>query len=149
MSKILDPQDGNALLKHYEINVSEGHLRAGTAIRIAGESRGDTRVITATIGDHRSERICPVTDFLAEGLIAELGDSHLSSKPQLARAVAHLVVKLSKMYVESVLISFSVTAKIEGDHYEVLPKTIAIEASHNTTIPHRLSPHAHDRGSMR
>ena len=148
MSKWLNLVDRTAILKHYEINVAEGHLREGTTILIAGEAKTEgQRIISATVGADVAQRICPVTAFLAKGLIAELGHPHLTAKPQVSQAIAHLIVKLSKMYVDSVLAGFSVTATIEGDHYEVLPKTASIEASHNTTIPHRLSPHAHDRSN--
>jgi hypothetical protein len=149
MPKQLDERDSVAILKHYEIDVAEGHVRVGTAMAVSGGSSNGNQVITATIGDHSAQRICPVTDFLAEGLIDELGDSHLKSRPQLGRALAHLIVKLSRMQVESVLVAFSLSVLIEGDHYEVQPKTVAIEASHNTTIPHQLAPHAHDdRGNL-
>jgi hypothetical protein len=149
MARLLTPDEGVALLKHYEVDVAEGHLREGTSIVLTGGSTPDAeRVITATIGDHHAQRLCPVTDFLAAGLIDELGDSHLKAKPQLSRAIAHLVVKLSRMQVESVLVAFSLQATIEGDHYEVVPKSVVIEASAGTTIPHRLSPHAHDRGNL-
>lgn len=149
MSKLLEHVDRVALLKHYEIDVSERHLREGTAILISGGSTpGAGRTITATIGDRRAQRMCPLTEFLAEGLVAELGDSHLTARPQLSRAIMHLLVKLSRMQIESTLVSFSLQATIEGDHYEVLPKNIVIDATSNTTIPHRLSPHAHDRGNL-
>ncbi len=149
MGRALDHDDGIALLKHYEIDVAQGHSRAGTSIVIRGRStEGADRVITATVGTHSAQRLCPVTDFLAEGMVGELADPHLKNSPQLGRAIAHLIVKLSRMYIDSVLVTFSLTALLEGDRYEVLPKSLVIEASHNTTIPHRLEPHAHDRGSL-
>ena len=149
MAKQLDQRESVAILKHYEIDVAEGHSRTGTLMVVSGGPTSVAEhVITATIGVHSAHRICPVTDFLAEGLIDELGDTHLKNRPQLGRALAHLIVKLSRMQVESVLVAFSLSVLIEGDHYEVQPKTIAIEASHNTTIPHRLTPHAHDRGNL-
>ena len=49
------------------------------------------------------------------------------------------------MQLESALDAFTLTALLEGDHYEVLPDGIAIDGSHKTQIPHRLAPHAHDR----
>jgi hypothetical protein len=148
MARQLDQAESVSILKHYEIDVAEGHSRAGTTMLISGGPTPNTEhAISATIGAHSAHRISPVTDFLAEGLIDELGDSHLKGRP-LGRALAHLIVKLSRMQVESVLVAFSLSVLIEGDHYEVLPKSIAIEASHNTTIPHRLTPHAHDRGNL-
>ena len=148
MARQLDQAESVSILKHYEIDVAEGHSRAGTTMLISGgPTPGAEHAITATTGAHSAHRISPVTDFLAEGLIDELGDSHLKGRP-LGRALAHLIVKLSRMQVESVLVAFSLSVLIEGDHYEVLPKSIAIEASHNTTIPHRLTPHAHDRGNL-
>jgi F0F1-type ATP synthase epsilon subunit len=38
MSKLLEHEDCVALLKHYEIDVSEGHRREGAAILISGGS---------------------------------------------------------------------------------------------------------------
>ena len=149
MARKLDQDESIALLKHYEIDVAEGHSRPGMSLLISGGSVQDgEQMITATIGAHSAHRLCPVTDFLAEGLVEELADPRLKARPQLGRAIAHLIVKLSRAQVESVLVSFSLTASVEGDHYEILPKSVAIEASHATKIPHRLAPDAHDQGSL-
>jgi len=146
MAKRLDQDDSVALLEHYQVDVASGHAREGTAIVISGAaSSGEEFAITATIGDRSALRVCPVTEFLAEGLVRELGNSHLNGRPQLSRGIAGLIVRLSRMQLESTLASFSLTATIEGDHYEVLPKTVVIDASDKTKIPHRLTPHAHDR----
>jgi hypothetical protein len=146
MARPLDHEETLALLKHYDIDVHEGHRQAGMEIVVAGESKRDSEpAITVTVGAHTARRICPVTEFLAEGLVAELKEPHLKAASQAGRTIAHLIVKASRMQVESELVSFTLTALLEGDHYEVAPKSIAIEGSHTTKIPHRLEPHAHDR----
>jgi hypothetical protein len=149
MAKHLDHDDSVALLKHYEIDVAEGHAPNGESIVITGGARRDAEAaITATIGTHSAHRIAPVTEFLAEGLVGELSDPHLKAGKHLGRAIAHLIVKCSNMYVESALLSFSLTVRVEGDHYEVIPKTITIEAPNTIKIPHRLAPHDHDRKDL-
>jgi hypothetical protein len=149
MAKHLDHDDSVALLKHFDVDIAEGHAPNGESIVIHGGPTGDAEAaITATIGTHSAHRICPVTEFLAEGLVGELSDPHLKAGKQLGRAIAHLIVKFSRMYVESALVSFSLTVLVEGDHYEVLPKTIAIEAPDTIKIPHRLGPHDHDRKDL-
>ncbi len=144
MAKTLDYADSVALLKHYAIDVFSGHERPGTPIVFTGESTPEP-AIAATIGDHTARRIVPITAFLAEGMVAELKDPHLRAESQAGRAIVHLIEKISKMHVESHLVTFTLHALLEGDHYEVVPKPSTIEASDKTTIPHRLSPHAHDR----
>jgi hypothetical protein len=149
MTKYLELDDAVAILKHYEVDVAEGHVRKGISIAVSGApTPAAEAAITVTIGDHRANRIVPVTDFLAEGLVGELAEPLLKPGSQLARTIAHLIVKLSRMYVESHLAAFSLTALLEGDHYEIVPKSIELQGTHATTIPHRLDPHAHDRGAM-
>jgi hypothetical protein len=144
MAKHLDRDDSVALLKHYEIEIAEGHVPNGESMVIRGSPTADAdAAITATIGTHSGHRLCPVTEFLAEGLIGELADPRLKAGKQLGRAIAHLIVKLSRMHVGSGLVSFSLTVLVEGDHYEVMPKTIAIEAPSTMKIPRRLGPHDH------
>jgi hypothetical protein len=146
MAKRLDHDASIALLKRYEIDVFEGHRLTGQSIVFAGEAKSDAEPsITATIGSHSARRICPVTPFLAEGLVAELKEPRLKADSQAGRTIAHLIVKLSRMHLESSLDAFTITALLEGDHYEVLPDGIAIDASHKTEIPRRLGAHAHDR----
>lgn len=150
MAKHLNHDDGVALLKHYEIEIAEGHAPNGEAIVIHGGPTLDAEAaITATIDAHSAHRLCPVTEFLAEGLVGELDDPHLKAGKHLGRAIAHLIVKLSRMHVESGLFSFSLTVLVEGDHYEIMPKTISIKARDTIKIPHRLGPHDHDRKYLR
>jgi len=146
MARPLDREESVAVLKRYEIDIFEGHRQTGQPIVFTGDAKRDTEpTITATIGAHSARRICPVTDFLAEGLVGELKEPRLKPDSQAGRTIAHLIVKLSRMHVESSLVAFSLTALLEGDHYEVQADSISIEASSTTTIPHRLTPHAHDR----
>lgn len=146
MAKRLDREESIALLKHYEIDVFEGHRHTGQSIVITGEAKRDSEPsITVAIGSHSARRLCPVTEFLAEGLVAELKEPRLKPDSQAGRTIAHLIVKLSHMHLDASLESFTLTALLEGDHYEVLPDGIAIDGSHKTEIPHRLGPHAHDR----
>ncbi len=148
MSNVLGLADRTALLKSYAIDVAEGHLRAGMPILFLGISEpGGQRSMRITIGTRSTERLCPISYFVAEGMIAELADSRLHTKPQLGHAIAHLGVKVARMYVESGLVACSITATIEGDGYEVLPKLASIEAASSTTISQRLSVLAHDSGA--
>jgi hypothetical protein len=149
MAKRLGHNDSIALLKHYEVDIAEGHVPNGESIVITGGATRDAEAaITATAGTRSAHRLCPVTDFLAEGLVGELADPHLKAGKLLGRAMAHLIVKLSRMHVESALVTFSVTVLVEGDHYEVMPKSIDIEAPDTIKIPHRLGPHDHDRKDL-
>jgi hypothetical protein len=149
MAKHLDHDDSVALLKHYEVEIAEGHAPNGESIVIhGGPTPAAEAAITATIGTHSAHRLCPVTDFLAEGLVGELADPHLKAGKHLGRAIARLIVKLSRMHVDAALVSFSLTVLVEGDHYEVMPKTIKIEAPDTIKIPHRLGPHDHDRKDL-
>jgi hypothetical protein len=144
MAKHLDHADSVALLKHYGIEIVEGHAPNGESIVIHGGPTVDAEAaITATIGARSAHRLCPVTEFLAEGLVGELADPHLKPGKHLGQAIAHLIVKLSRMHAGSGLASFSLTVLVEGDHYEVMSKTIAIVAPNTIKIPHRLGPHDH------
>ena len=148
MAKRLDRDDSAALLKHYGIDVSGEFRPHGIAIACTGEAAPSGKAsITVSIGKHRAHRICPVTDFLAHGMVGELQEAQLTLESQAGRAMAHLIVNLSRLQVESSLIGFSLTAIFEGDHYEVLTNSVTIEASDQTEIPQRLSPHAHDAGT--
>jgi hypothetical protein len=149
MTKFLDVDDAIAVLKHYAIDVAEGHLRKGTSIVVTGGPTAEGAVtISAAIGDHGAHRLVPLTDFLAWGLVGELAEPLLKPETQLGRAVANLLVKLSRVLVESHLAWFSLTVLVEGDHYEILPKTLELAPTHETKIPHRLAPHAHDRSAL-
>ena len=144
MAKTLDYDDSVALLKHYAIDVIQGRETHGTPVVFTGESTPEA-AITATIGDHNARRIVPVTAFLAEGMVAELKDPHLKPDSQAGRAIIHLIEKISKMHVDSELVSFTLHVLLEGDHYEVVAKPSTISAPDKLKIPHRLSAHAHDK----
>jgi hypothetical protein len=149
MTNYLGVDDAVAILKHYAIDVAEGHLRKGTSVVVTGGSTAEAEAaITVSLGEHRAQRLVPVTDFLAWGMVGELAEPLLKPETQLGRAIANLIVKLSHMYVDSHLAAFSLTVLIEGDHYEIVPKTVELTPTHETTIPHRLDPHAHDRGAL-
>ena len=146
----LDPDDRVALLKNYQVAIAEGHSHKGAPIRIFGGPTPEAdRTITVKSGAHSARRICPITDFVAAGMVLELDEPQLNNHAQLGRAIAHVIVKLSSMYVEHELVAFDLQAVLEGDRYEVLPTSLAIEASHKTHIPHRLEPHAHDKHPLR
>jgi hypothetical protein len=148
MTNYLSADDAVAILKHYAIDVAEGHLRKGVSVVVTGGPTADAAAaITVSVGEHRANRLVPVTDFLAWGLVGELAEPLLKPESQLGRAVANLIVKLSHMYIDSHLASFALTVLIEGDHYEIVPKSLEFAPTHETRIPHRLDPHAHDKGS--
>jgi hypothetical protein len=144
MAKTLDYDDSVALLKHYAIDVKQGHESHGIPVVFTGESTPEA-AITATIGDRSSRRIVPISAFLAEGMVAELKDPHLKPDSQTGRAIIHLIEKISKMHAESQLVSFTLHVLLEGDHYEVVAKPSTISAPDKLKVPHRLTPHAHDK----
>ena len=129
MTTYLDTADAVAILKHYGIDVGEGHLRKGTSIVMTGGMTAEGEVsIGAVLGDHRAHRLVPVTDFLAWGLVGELAEPLLKPETKLGKAIANLIVKLSRMFVESHLAYFTLTGAARGRPLRSAAKNARVRA---------------------
>jgi hypothetical protein len=134
------PRDGTGRI------LAQRALEPGSVFMIVGERDGSRRTIRLVSSEHMVERRCPLTQFEAESMIAELGSKHsFGSTRKAVKPLAQLLVKAAKMYEESPIETLVLAVRLHDNTYVVVDALLRGERP--TGIARRLEPRAHDRNS--
>jgi hypothetical protein len=131
--------DTLGFLKSYDIRtIGSGH---GDASSAAGGTALKIAVYELHSGAHMAHRLLPLEEFQAEEMVAGFvpAHGHHSSEKQL-RTLAHLLVKISHMYVESGMERCDLEVALHENGYCVC--SAQIKTLHELHVPKRV---VHDR----
>ena len=121
-------------------------VESGTDVIVSGEERKGEKIVRFVSGTHDVERVCPLSEDAAESMLAEFHASKgLGSGEKLMRTLAHMLVKVAAMYVESEIDDFVLHVRVHDNGYKVLDAKMMTERM--PKITKRLGRHAHDRKS--
>ncbi|MBV8150994.1 MAG: hypothetical protein JOY59_05505 [Candidatus Eremiobacteraeota bacterium] len=133
-----------ALLRRFDVRVSEDREQTGTVAAIAGiETDDQGRVIALSSGGHFARRPLPLDEAEAESMLDAFSSPHAIGRDiKSRRTIAHLLLKLARLYAESGIERFGVMLHVRDDSYAVNDATIW--AAHAVRVAPRLAAHAHD-----
>ena len=152
----VDNQTATRLLRIYGINppVADerflAHHDVDTGIPVTIDGVPDPEYgpsIRLKISGRRSARMCPVTEFEAETLVAEFHtEPLLPADPKLDRTLVHLLVKCSKLYQDSGISELHLVLYVTPQGYRT--HAVYMLRARNLAIRRRLAPGAHDAGAV-
>lgn len=152
----VDNQTATRLLRIYGINppVADerflAHHDVDTGIPATIDGIADPEygpAIRLKISGRRSTRMCPVTEFEAETLVAEFhAEQLLPVDPKMDRTLVHLLVKCSKLYQDSGISELHLVLYVTPQGYRT--HAVYMLRARNLAIRRRLAPGAHDAGAV-
>lgn len=152
----VDNQTAIRLLRIYGINppVADerflAHHDVDTGIPVTIDGVADPEFgpsIRLKISGRRSARMCPVTEFEAETLVAEFhAEQLLAVDPKVDRTLVHLLMKCSKLYQDSGISELHLVLYITPQGYRT--HAVYMLRTRNVSIRKRLAPNAHDTGAV-
>ncbi len=152
----VDNQTATRLLRIYGINppvaddrfLAHHEVDAGIPITIDGVADPEFGPsIRLKISGRRSARMCPVTEFEAETLVAEFhAEQLLAVDPKVDRTLVHLLMKCSKLYQDSGISELHLVLYLTPQGYRT--HAVYMLRTRNVSIRRRLSPGAHDTGAV-
>lgn len=103
--------------------------------------------IRLKISKQRGMRMCPVSDYEAETLVAEFhAGGTLPPDEKRDRTLAHLVAKCSKLYADSGIGELHLVLYLTPQGYRT--HAVYMLRSRNVSVRKRLTPNAHDAGAV-
>ncbi len=156
MTAIADKLDAARLLRQYGISppvtderfARHADLARGIPFVIdAAEDPYFGQSIRLTIGHRRSSAPCPMNQGEAERLVEEFRLAHLL--PDVFHedmTLVHLLLKCSRLYVESDLAGLHLDCHLSTRGYRV--NEVRISSDRGLDVVPRLEPHAHDRKAV-
>lgn len=148
MTAIADKLDAARLLRQYDINPPVTGETFGIPLTIeAAEDPYFGRSIRLTIGHRRSSAPVPMNQDEAERLVNEFRLAHLL--PDVFHedmTLVHLLLKCSRLYVESRVTGLHLDCHLSARGYRV--NEVRISSDGPLEIVPRLEPHAHDRKAV-
>jgi hypothetical protein len=152
----VDNQTAVRLLRIYGINppVTDEHLLAhheadaGIPVTIDGISDPEFGPsIRLKISGRRSLRMCPVSEFEAETLVAEFHtEDLLPADPKMDRTLMSLLLKCSKLYQDSGISELHLVLYLTPQGYRT--HAVYMLRARNLSIRRRLDSGAHDGGAV-
>jgi hypothetical protein len=147
----VDNQTAVRLLRIYGINPPVADERvtahhdadAGIPVTIDGISDPEFGAsIRLKISGRRSLRMCPLTEFEAETLVAEFHNEHLiPADPKIDRTLIHLLLKCSKLYQDSGISELHLVLYLTPQGYRT--HAVYMLRARNLSIRRRLDSSAH------
>lgn len=152
----VDSQTATRLLRIYGINppvtderfLAHHDAQAGIPATIDGVADPEYgQSIRLKISGKRSSRMCPVTEFEAQTLVAEFhADNLLPVDPKMDRTLAHLLTKCSKLYQDSGLGELHLVLYLTPQGYRT--HAVYMLRTRNLAVRRRLTGDAHDAGAV-
>lgn len=152
----VDSQTATRLLRIYGINppvtderfLAHHDVDAGIPVTIDGMLDSEFGpAIRLKISGKRSLRMCPVTEYEAQALVAEFHTaSLLPADPKVERTLVHLLVKCSKLYQDSGISELHLVLYVTPQGYRT--HAVYMLRARNLAIRRRLAPGAHDAGAV-
>lgn len=152
----VDNQTASRLLRIYGINpavaderfLAHHDVNAGIPVTIDGVSDPEFGPsIRLKISGRRASRMCPVSEFEAETLVAEFhAEKLLNVDAKADRTLVHLLEKCSKLYQDSGISELHLVLYLTPQGYRT--HAVYMLRTRNVSIRRRLSAGAHDDGAV-
>lgn len=152
----VDSQTAMRLLRIYGINTpvtderfaAHHDLEGGIPVTLDGVVDPELGpAIRLKISKQRGMRMCPVAEYEAETLVNEFHAAGvLAPEEKRDRTLVHLLVKCSKMYMDSGIGELHLVLYLTPQGYRT--HAVYMLRSRNVTVKKRLTPNAHDAGAV-
>lgn len=156
MLMTVDSQTAARLLRIYGINppVTDErfatHHNLETGIPVTLDAVNDPALgncVRLKISGRRLARLCPVTQYEAETLVAEFHNEHLLPPDEKTdRTLVNLLTKASKLFTEAGVGELHLVLYITPQGYRT--HAVYMLRTRNIPVKRRLTPDAHDSGAV-
>lgn len=121
-------------------------VERGSDITLAGEQRKESKILRFVSGAHTVEYALPLDERGAESMLEGFRSSRgLGSNERAVRMLAHLFIKVAKMYEDSGITKFTLHIRVHDNEYKVVDADMTTERM--PEIKARAGHHALDRKS--